>query len=102
MPESAPVTCRNCSGGTLTWLHPFRAAAIVVAPWFPLRGQIGFYHAKFSIFSKFRSTCIGSVIFWGSLLIFWLADAEAIKIVGANRELFRKDLVGVSYFSVIL
>jgi hypothetical protein len=79
---------------------------------FPFKGQMGYYFAEFSrkclplevsiridaflVYKLYGSTCLSSILFWNAVPIFWLSDAETIKVVSANRALFPKDVEAVS------
>jgi len=39
---------RVCPGGSILWQHPFRFLAMVTGPFFPPKGFMGYYTAKFS------------------------------------------------------
>ncbi|KAG6831703.1 hypothetical protein H0H87_004358 [Tephrocybe sp. NHM501043] len=73
-------------------LHPFYTLALVLGPYFPFEGYMGYYFAKFSFFHKFQSTCLSSVTFWNAVPTFWLSDADAIKTVHASRNAFPKEV----------
>ena len=109
---------RVCPGGSFLWLHPFRTLSIVLGALFPFKGQMGYYFAKFSckclsyrgqdrclfftVYERYGSTCLSSIVFWSALPTFWLSSAEAIKTVSADRALFSKDLEAVSLTVVCL
>ncbi|KAG7448724.1 cytochrome P450 [Guyanagaster necrorhizus] len=76
----------------ILWINPFRMLAIVSGPFFPAQGKVGHYYAKFSAFAKFGTTCLSSVVFWDAIPTFWISDADAIRIVSADRQTFTKDV----------
>ncbi|KAG6811399.1 hypothetical protein H0H92_007591, partial [Tricholoma furcatifolium] len=90
--KSTECQLRVCPGRSVLWIHPFYTLALVLGPIFPLKGQMGYYFAKFSFFQQFGSTCLSSVTFWNAIPIFWLSDADAIKAVHAGRSVFPKDV----------
>ncbi|KAK0458736.1 cytochrome P450 [Desarmillaria tabescens] len=82
----------RCPGAAILWINPFRTLAIVSGPFFPTQGKVGHYYAKFSVFAKFGTTCLSSVVFWNAIPTFWISDADAIRIVSADRKTFTKDV----------
>ncbi|KAK0203616.1 cytochrome P450 [Desarmillaria ectypa] len=82
----------RCPGAATLWINPFRTLAIVSGPFFPTQGRVGHYYAKFSVFAKFGTTCLSSVVFWDAIPTFWISDADAIRIVSADRKTFTKDV----------
>ncbi|KAK0192740.1 cytochrome P450, partial [Armillaria mellea] len=72
----------HCPGAAILWINPFRTLAIVTGPFFPTKGKVGYYYGKFSVFAKFGTTCLSSVI----------SDADAIRIVSSDRKTFTKDV----------
>ncbi|KAJ6582916.1 cytochrome P450 [Mycena vulgaris] len=74
------------------WLHPFRTPALLLGRWFPFRHQVGSWYAKFTPYAKHGSTCVSSIVFSGSIPTVWLADADAIKTVAAEANVFQKDV----------
>ncbi|KAJ7689403.1 cytochrome P450 [Mycena rosella] len=82
----------TCPNAGLVWLHPFRTVALILAPWFPLKDQTGYYFAKFAFYAKYGSTCISSVTLSGSIPTLWIADAQAIKTVASESTIFQKDV----------
>ncbi|TFK72446.1 cytochrome P450 [Pluteus cervinus] len=73
-------------------LHPFRGWTIVLGTVFPPRGCMGDFYAAFSLYKKYGSTCLSSVVLWGAVPTYWLSDADAIKAVTADRSTFTKDV----------
>jgi len=57
----------------------------------------------FLVYKSYGSTCLSSIVFWDALPTFWLSDAEAIKAVSTDRQVFSKDVEAVrvpaTYFS---
>ncbi|KAF8235020.1 cytochrome P450 [Tricholoma matsutake] len=90
--KSKQHALKVCPGGSLLWLHPFRSLSIIFGPLFPFKGQMGYYFAQFSLYKRYGSTCLSSILVWNALPIFWLSDAKAIKAVSADRVLFSKDV----------
>ncbi|KAK0237992.1 cytochrome P450 [Armillaria nabsnona] len=82
----------RCPGAAILWINPFRTLAIVTGPFFPTQGKVGYYYGKFSVFAKFGTTCLGSVVFWDAIPTFWISDADAIRIVSSDRKTFTKDV----------
>lgn len=93
-------------------LHPFRTLSLVLGSHFPFPGQIGSYFGKFSckfikkssqwfaelflsVYQKYGSTCLGSIVFSNAIPTFWLSDADAIKVVSTDRTVFQKDVEAV-------
>ena len=56
----------------------------------------------FTVYERYGSTCLSSIIFWNALPMFWLSGAEAIKAVSTDRVLFSKDVEAVSLIVVCL
>ncbi|KAJ8701241.1 hypothetical protein PTI98_000051 [Pleurotus ostreatus] len=90
----------DCPGGAITWLHPFRSGAPVLAPFFPLAGRIGDYYAKYTAYAKYGSTVVSSALFSNARPTFWVSDAVALKTISNNRNTFRRDLEGYNVVSV--
>ncbi|KAL0959591.1 hypothetical protein HGRIS_011300 [Hohenbuehelia grisea] len=90
----------DCPGGEILWVHPFRVLSIVVGSFFPFKGQIGHYFSRFDQYRSYGSTILSSVVFSGAIPIFWLADAEAIKIVSTERSLFPKDVAAYEALNI--
>ncbi|PFH49572.1 hypothetical protein AMATHDRAFT_194702 [Amanita thiersii Skay4041] len=82
----------DCPGRAILWLHPFRSLALVTGSFYPLKGQMGDYFAKFSQYSEYGSTCLSSVIFWRAIPTYFVADADAVKFINNERHLFEKDV----------
>ena len=93
-------------------LHPFRTLSLVLGSHFPFPGQIGSYFGKFScefinksfqwfadlflsVYQKYGSTCLSSIVFTNAIPTFWLSDADAIKVVSTDRTVFQKDVEAV-------
>lgn len=55
------------------------------------------YILVIAAYKSFGSTCLSSVLFWDLTPVFWLTDADAIKIVSYERQIFQKDLVAVTH-----
>ncbi|KAF8889572.1 cytochrome P450 [Infundibulicybe gibba] len=87
-------------GKSILWLHPFRSAAIALAPYFPFAGRIGYYYGGFSLYRKHGSTCLSSVVFWDSIPTFWFADADAIRAISTTRPAFQKDTVAYEAINI--
>ncbi|KAJ7468028.1 cytochrome P450 [Mycena latifolia] len=81
-----------CPSAGLVWLHPFRTLALLLAPWFPLKHQTGYYFAKFAFYARYGSTCISSVTLSGSIPTLWVSDAQAIKTIASESVVFQKDV----------
>ncbi|KAJ7468039.1 cytochrome P450 [Mycena latifolia] len=81
-----------CPNAGMLWLRPLGPFSTLSAQFFPLKHQIGSYFAKFALYARYGSTCISSVILWGSIPTLWLSDAQAIKTVATESTIFRKDL----------
>ncbi|KAF8730610.1 hypothetical protein AX14_005373 [Amanita brunnescens Koide BX004] len=77
-------------GKAIIWLHPFGTAALLAAPWFPRPGTVGYYSGRFSLFKKYGSTCLSSVLFWSSTPVYFVADADAFRSLNNERRLFEK------------
>ncbi|KAJ7774471.1 cytochrome P450 [Mycena maculata] len=90
--RSASHAFGGCPDAGVLWLHPFRTVALLSAPWFPLKDQIGYYFGKFALYEKYGSTGIASVSVWDATPTLWLADAQAIKIVATEATVFQKDV----------
>ncbi|KAK0220202.1 cytochrome P450 [Armillaria fumosa] len=82
----------HCPGAVILWINPFRTFAIVTGTFFPTQGKVGYYYGKFSVFAKFGTTCLSSVVFWDAIPTFWISDADAIRIVSSDRKTFTKDV----------
>ncbi|KAF4564500.1 hypothetical protein EYR40_010663 [Pleurotus pulmonarius] len=82
----------DCPGGEIMALHPFRTLSLVLGSHFPFPGQIGSYFGKFSLYQKYGSTCLSSIVFSNAIPTFWLSDADAIKVVSTDRTVFQKDV----------
>jgi len=52
-----------------------------------------------TVYKKYGSTCLSSVVFWDLAPIFWFADADAIKTITSDRYTFPKDAEAVSSYS---
>ena len=100
---------RDYPGRVLLWLKPFSPQAIVLGATFPRPGMGGYYAGKFSctshslvrlpmqtcrhlVYRKFRVTSFASVEVSAAQQTFWIADAEAIKLVTSDRHIFKKDV----------
>ncbi|KAH7887015.1 cytochrome P450 [Phlebopus sp. FC_14] len=79
-------------GRRLMWIDPFHPLALIVAPFFPPPGSIGYYGAKLTFYKEFGNTIFASVRFLTARPYFWVADAEAMKLVASDRHTFRKDV----------
>ncbi|KAG6873084.1 hypothetical protein C0995_003128 [Termitomyces sp. Mi166 len=90
--KSVESQLQGCPGKSVVWLNPFRTLALVFGPYFPFKGQMGYYFADFSLFQKYGSTCLSSVTFRNAIPTFWLSDADAIKAVHFGRAAFQKDV----------
>jgi len=44
---------------------------------------------------------LGSVKFWGAIPTFWVSDPEVLRAVLNNRNVFRRDVQGVSLSATI-
>ncbi|KAF7360213.1 Cytochrome P450 [Mycena venus] len=89
-----------CPYAGVVLLHPFRDLSIVLGPWFPFKGQFGYYFARFSFYLEHGSTCIGSVTLSGSIPTLWLADAQAIKTIATETAIFQKDVVAYETLNI--
>ncbi|KXN84067.1 Putative cytochrome P450 CYP13A1 [Leucoagaricus sp. SymC.cos] len=89
------LPCFLPPGGALTLLNPFRTLALVLGPFYPFKGQIAWMWARFSLYRKYESTCIVSTTFWDAMPTYWFSDADAIKVVCADRFTFTKDVEAV-------
>ncbi|KIM77288.1 hypothetical protein PILCRDRAFT_621963 [Piloderma croceum F 1598] len=83
-------------GRQFLWIDPFHAVSLVLGSTFPWAGRIGHYSAKFSLYEKYGSTCLSTVRLWNSQVYYWIADADALKIVTSDRHTFQKDVQAVS------
>ncbi|KAL0959590.1 hypothetical protein HGRIS_011299 [Hohenbuehelia grisea] len=90
--RKARQAIRDCPGGEILWTHPFRTFSIILGGNFPFPGHMGYYFAKFSIYAQYGSTCLSSIVFSDGTPLFWLADADAIKVVTTERLIFQKDV----------
>ncbi|KAF8545749.1 hypothetical protein OG21DRAFT_1382933, partial [Imleria badia] len=80
-----------CPGRVLLWINPFSPLALTLDATFPRPGMGGYYAGKFSLYKKFRVTCFASVEPYEARQTFWIADAEAMKLVTSDRHTFQKD-----------
>ncbi|KAH8114076.1 cytochrome P450 [Phellopilus nigrolimitatus] len=81
----------TCPGRYALWMHPFHTTSLMTASFFPPRGWLAHYGGKFSLYAKEGSTILSALIVWDATPMFWLADAEAIKLVASDRHIFRKE-----------
>ncbi|KAK7457808.1 hypothetical protein VKT23_010150 [Stygiomarasmius scandens] len=69
---------------------------------YPFSGWIGHYFDNFSMYNRYKSACVSSVLITDSRPIFWLADAQAIKATATDKTAFDKDIDvfenGVNFF----
>ncbi|KIJ62164.1 hypothetical protein HYDPIDRAFT_182927 [Hydnomerulius pinastri MD-312] len=79
-------------GRRLLWIDPFHSLALVLAPFFPRPGSIGYYGGKLTFYKEFGSTVFASIRFLTAQQYFWVADAEALKIITSDRHTFQKDV----------
>ncbi|KAF8650924.1 hypothetical protein AX16_005022 [Volvariella volvacea WC 439] len=89
--RSAFNQVRGYPAQKLIWFHPFRTLVLVFGGNLP-RGTLGSWYTKFSLYAKYGSTCISSIHFWTGTPVYWFSDAEAIKVMGQQREIFVKDV----------
>ncbi|THU96648.1 hypothetical protein K435DRAFT_664082, partial [Dendrothele bispora CBS 962.96] len=82
----------SCPGRSLLWTHPFHPFGHIFAAVYPLKGWIGYYFDPFSMYNRYRSGCVSSVLASKSRPVFWLADAQAIKVVATDKATFDKDM----------
>jgi len=82
----------SCPGQHPIYVDPFREVSIITALFFPPRGWLSHYAQKFSIYASDGSTVLSSVVLWGARTMYWLADAEALRIVTSDRHTFRKEV----------
>ncbi|KAI0066984.1 cytochrome P450 [Artomyces pyxidatus] len=90
--QQAFTTIRTIPGRKIQWLDPFRTFALVLGPVYPKAGTVGAYYGKFSLYETFGSTIISAVRPFSGRLYFWIADADALKIVFGDRHTFQKDV----------
>jgi hypothetical protein len=67
--------------------------SLVNVPFIEVTGSILTF---FTVYERYGSTCLSSIVFWNALPMFWLSGAEAIKAVSTDRALFSKDVEAVS------
>ncbi|PFH49568.1 hypothetical protein AMATHDRAFT_62875 [Amanita thiersii Skay4041] len=82
----------DCPGRAILWLHPFRSLALVAGPFYPVKGQMGYYYSKFSKYRDYGSTCLSSVIFWRAVPTYFVADADAVRLINHERHIFEKEV----------
>ncbi|THU83809.1 hypothetical protein K435DRAFT_688800, partial [Dendrothele bispora CBS 962.96] len=86
-----------CPGHALLLFHPSQFLGQMLANMYPFPGWIGHYFDNFSMYNRYKSACISSVLITDSRPIFWLADAHAIKTVATDKTTFDKDIDLVNF-----
>lgn len=86
----------SCPGKYILWTHPFDTVGLALLPMFPFSGYFGNFQVRFSYYARHGSTILSSVLIWSGTPIFWVADANALKVVTSDRSSFMKDLGNVS------
>ncbi|KLO09951.1 cytochrome P450 [Schizopora paradoxa] len=81
-----------CPGHHIIYVNPFRPLSMVTGLVFPPRGWLSHYAQKFSVYAADGSTILSSVAVGDAIPMYWLADAEALKVVTSDRHTFRKDI----------
>jgi len=84
------ASVRGYPGARLQSLHSFHSIALLLAPVFPWRGQVGYYGGKFLLYQQFKSTVFVAVRFLNSQRFYWVADADAFRTVNGDRHTFPK------------
>ncbi|THU83317.1 hypothetical protein K435DRAFT_588805, partial [Dendrothele bispora CBS 962.96] len=87
----------SCPGHALLLFHPSQFLGQMLANMYPFPGWIGHYFDNFSVYNRYKSACISSVLITDSRPIFWLADAHAIKTVATDKTTFDKDIDLVNF-----